>query len=138
MPELVINRSSDFINKYKDIKIMVDGNAIGTIADGETKVFTIPAGEHTIRAKMDWRGSVERKLTVKESGKVTFKLAGFKGQKLTLILLAIAVLSTFVLPRSTEVYIRSGILLVCVGSILGYMSYLYTFGRNKYLTLEQE
>lgn len=138
MPDLVITRSSDFLNKYKDIKILVDGTAVGTIADGETKIFDIPTGEHVIKAKMDWRGSTESKFTVPKDGKLTLNLAGFKGQKIILVLAAIAVLSTFVLPKETEAYIRTAILLITVGSIIGFMAYIYTIGRNSYLTLQQQ
>src|SRR5690606_38667334 len=124
MPELVITRSSDFLNKYREIKILVDGTSVGTIADGETKIFNITAGEHTIKAKMDWRGSTEKKLTAPKGGKVTLKLAGFKGQKVILVLVAIAVLSTFVLPEATEAYIRTGILMATVGSVILFMLYI--------------
>jgi|GEM_PF-3501879 len=138
MPELVINRSSDFLNKYKEVKILIDGTSVGIVADGETKVFEIPAGEHSIKAKMDWRGSKEHRFSVQKGGKVTYKLAGFKGRKVIVALSAIALLSTFILPRETEAYIRTVIMLTTLCSVVLFMLYILTIGCNRYLTLEQE
>ncbi len=138
MPQLVINRSSDFLNKYKEVKILIDGTSVGIVADGETKVFDIQAGEHTIKAKMDWRGSKEQLFSVQKDGKVIYKLAGFKGRKVIVVLSAIALLSTFILPRESEAYIRTIIMLATLCSVVLFMLYILTVGRNSYLTLEQE
>ncbi len=66
MATIKIRRSSEYINKMRAIKILVDGKEIGSIADGETKEFTTAEGQHKIEAKIDWCGSPELSFNIKD------------------------------------------------------------------------
>jgi hypothetical protein len=44
----------DLLRKYR---IEIDGTRAGTVARGEAREFTVPAGTHRVRAGIDWAGS---------------------------------------------------------------------------------
>jgi len=55
---------SPWRDKLRSYKILLDGKVIGTIANGATHDFTIVAGEHVVRLKIDWAGSPKMSFTV--------------------------------------------------------------------------
>jgi hypothetical protein len=57
MPTLIINRDSGYADSLRAYKLLLDGHEVGKIRGGESKSFTVSAGEHTIRAKIDWCSS---------------------------------------------------------------------------------
>ncbi len=58
MPKLIIHRGSEWMNKYRLIHIILDNVEIGTIANTQTKEFTISAGKHRMEARIDGCGSI--------------------------------------------------------------------------------
>jgi hypothetical protein len=52
--KIEITRISQWANKVRGISIIVNGEKIGKIADGETKTFEVDAGEMQLLAKIDW------------------------------------------------------------------------------------
>ena len=52
--KIEITRNSQWTNKVRGITIIVNGEKIGKIADGETKTFEVDAGEIHLAAKIDW------------------------------------------------------------------------------------
>src|ERR1700674_479408 len=44
-------------DRPRSYKVLVDGAVVGTIRNGRTEDFAIPAGEHDVRIKLDWTGS---------------------------------------------------------------------------------
>lgn len=53
MSELSISRSSEFINYFRKMSVLIDGEKVDEIKSGETKVFSLKAGMHTVMAKLD-------------------------------------------------------------------------------------
>lgn len=53
MATLIIKRTSEYSYKLRDYKIYLDDALIGTIEDGQTKVFEINSGQHAIYAGID-------------------------------------------------------------------------------------
>jgi hypothetical protein len=52
-----IKRDSGWADRFRDYKIILDGNVIGQIKNGEEKEFSIPEGDHLLSLKIDWCGS---------------------------------------------------------------------------------
>ena len=77
MPILTIERSSEYANRIRKIYIFLDGKKIGHISNGETKSFDIPAGTHTVWAKVDWGYSNKETFTTGESGRKKYLLTSF-------------------------------------------------------------
>jgi hypothetical protein len=57
MARLIIHRDSAYADYLRAYRIILDGKKIGEIANGETKEFTISAGQHELSMKIDWCGS---------------------------------------------------------------------------------
>jgi|SRR5690606_30348570 len=136
MATIKIRRSSEYINKMRAIKILVDGKEIGSIANGEAKDFTLTKGQHKIEAKIDWCGSSALSFDINDTETKTFKIESYAQKNKFLnsiyLVLAIAMLH-FILVETIDFYYTGFLLLP---SFI-YMVYHITFGRKKYLTLNE-
>lgn len=77
MPTLTINRSNEYVNRLRAIKILVNGKEIGTIKNGETKSFELPSGNHQLQAKIDWCTSNKVQFNITEGQTKTFYMDSF-------------------------------------------------------------
>ena len=59
MAKIKLQRTSENKNRLGDYQIYIDGQKIGTIANGETKEFETNNGQHSLVAKIDWSSSPE-------------------------------------------------------------------------------
>ncbi len=133
MATIKIRRSSEYINKMRAIKILVDGKEIGSIADGETKEFTTAEGQHKIEAKIDWCGSPELSFNIKDTEIKYLTVGGYKNS--TLIISAALILSVihFVLFFGFNINYTAFLF----APLLLMMLYYVTLGRKKYLSLNE-
>lgn len=51
---LRISRDSGWADKARSYQVMLNGEPIGTIRDGEEKSFPVPDGRHELAIKIDW------------------------------------------------------------------------------------
>ncbi|HEV8066508.1 MAG TPA: hypothetical protein VGP76_02140 [Planctomycetaceae bacterium] len=51
---LVISRTTQSLNYLRKFSVWIDGNRVGSIANGATQRFALAAGQHTIFVKIDW------------------------------------------------------------------------------------
>ena len=78
MATIKIQRTSEYINSLRNYRIFIDGQKIGTIANGKTKEFEITAGRHSIVGKIDWCSSPELTVDLNDNDTKTFLIGGFK------------------------------------------------------------
>ena len=52
--QLKLTRDSGYADKARDYIVLLNGQRIGEIGDGEQRVFDIPAGSHELSLKIDW------------------------------------------------------------------------------------
>jgi len=57
MALLAIKGDSGYADRARSYQVMLDGNALGRIGNGETKRFTLIPGRHSLRLTIDWCGS---------------------------------------------------------------------------------
>lgn len=57
MPTLTVKRDWGWADKIRGYKILVDGQPVGVLKQGETIVCPIGRGPHTVEARIDWCGS---------------------------------------------------------------------------------
>ena len=50
---LRVVRTSQFANRWRLIKVCVDGHEVGTVRNGETTDFVVDIGEHDVHADID-------------------------------------------------------------------------------------
>jgi hypothetical protein len=133
MATIRLKRTSEYNNRMRDYKIFIDGQQIGTIANGETKDFPVTVGQHIVTAKVDWCSSPDLSVDINDNQTKNLKVGGFRnGQFLMPIGLGLIVLH-FILSRFTD--FEYTIFLVAPLFLL--LVYYLTIGRKKYLTLDE-
>lgn len=78
MATIRIKRTNEYSNLLRDYKILIDGQQVGTIANGETKDFSTTVGQHTVTAKIDWCSSPDVSVDVKENQTIALNVCGLK------------------------------------------------------------
>jgi hypothetical protein len=51
---------SKWKDRARDYTVIMDGTAVGEIANGATRELPVEPGDHTLRIKLDWTGSQEQ------------------------------------------------------------------------------
>lgn len=135
MSTLIIQRTSEWNAKVRDIGIYIDDEKVGIIKDGESLTFNIPEGTHTIKAKIDWCGTNAESFTIIKNETIYFQLSGYKyGNLLFPAMLGIMVLyylGTYFFDMNMNFLAYVGVLFFM------YPLYFLTLGKNKYLVLEK-
>jgi hypothetical protein len=49
-----LKRDSGYADRLRKYRVLLDGQEIGRIGDGEEKVFEITSGQHQLVVKVDW------------------------------------------------------------------------------------
>jgi len=136
MAKLIINRTSEWNNRMRDIGIYLDGEKIGTIGNGEIKEFEIEPGEHTLKSKIDWCGSETLKMNLTDNETKKVELSGFKLGKFMMPIALIISIIYFAFGETLN--LDPMLFLVLILPFGLYLVYHLTLGRNKYLRLEEK
>jgi hypothetical protein len=133
MNKMIISRRGEWNNRMREIGIYLDGQKLGTIANGETKTFEVAGGPHGLKARIDWCGSREISFSVSEGETKYFQLSGFKyGRIMAPIAISIIVLH-FILKNFAGI---NYLIWLLVPAFLITLYYI-TLKRNDYLVLEE-
>ncbi len=76
MAKIIINRSSEYSNKFRSIDIYLNNTKVEDLRDGESKEFKVEEGEYTLRAKIDWCYSNSVNLKIKADDVLRYNLSG--------------------------------------------------------------
>ncbi len=128
-----LKRTSEYNNRMRDYKIFIDGQQVGTIANGETKDFPTTVGQHIVTAKVDWCSSPDISVDINDNQTKKLKVGGFRnGQILIPIGLGLITLH-FILSKFADfeytIFLLTPLFLLLV--------YYLTIGRKKYLTIDE-
>ena len=133
MATIKLHRTNEFNNRTKDYKIFIDGQQVGTIANGEAKDFTTTVGQHTVTAKIDWCSSPDISIDIKDNQTKNLKVGGFKnGQILMPIAIGLIVLHS-ILKKFAEI----NYIIYLIAPLFILLFYYLTIGSKKYLTLSE-
>ena len=133
MPKIKIKRTKEYNNMLRDFIILIDGQEIGKIANGETKDFEILPGHYIIKAKIDWGNSPEIPIVLVDNEIKNLKVVGYKYGNWLMPTNFLIFTIHFILKATAGI---NGIIFLIIPSFLLLVYYL-TFGRNKYLTLTE-
>lgn len=136
MTQLIINRSSAWANKLRDIKIFLDDVEVTQIADGCSQTLNLPPGDYEIHAKIDWCSSKRIEVTLQEDEQKEIQLSGFKFSNYLYIAFALTVIGMY-FYQGPYVYGYNPFTLGVVSLTLVFAYYL-TLGRNQYLQLNPQ
>lgn len=129
-----VQRSREYNNRMRDYKIFIDGKQVGTIANGETKDFETTLGQHIVTAKIDWCSSPDISVFVKDNLVTILRVGGFKNGQWLMPIGSGLIALHFILTYFTK--FNYSILFALPFFIL--LFYYLTFGRKKYLTLNEQ
>ena len=134
MAKLIITRSSEYINRVRGIRIFINGNEMGKISNGQTRETELPAGNYSLKAKVDWCGSNEFHFQVadNETKEVTLTSFGYSWYfiPISFVITSVVAILQFVLKIDEAAFLAMPVLLV--------LGYYFTIGRNKYLVIKEK
>lgn len=134
MPKLIINRTSEWANRARKIKVFLDGQYIDSISNGKTKEFNIESGSHVLQTKIDWCGSEKFTINILKNESKTVELSSFEHAKW---IMPLATIISFLYLALSYIYnINPYIFLIIILPAGIYYFYHLTFGRMKYLKLK--
>jgi hypothetical protein len=138
---IIINRSSEWMNKARAFKVMIDGQQAGTVKNGSSEEFKVEPGNHKVFCKVDWCSSREFELNLSpgETEYLNVK-SGIKYYWHVVIPLVFVLAYNFILTLSKggrPLWFNIVLLLAVVPS-LGYIFYYLTVGKKDYLTLGRD
>jgi hypothetical protein len=133
MAIIKIQRTSDYINLMRDYRLFIDGQKIGSIGNAQIKDFEIPAGRHSVIAKIDWCSSPELSFEINEHDSKTLLVGTLKIWRWIIPLLTGIIALSFIVTLASRFYYT--ILLILPPFLL--LLYYLTFGRKNYLTLRE-
>jgi len=133
MATIVVQRTSEYLNRIRNYGVYIDGKKVGTIANGETNEFSVSTGQHLIYTKIDWCSSRTLNFDSSDNEIRRFEVGGFKhGYWLMPTAIFIIILSYILnLKHDFEYlfYLAIPIFLLLV--------YYLTVGRKRYLNLTE-
>jgi hypothetical protein len=132
MATIKIRRTNDYINVMRDYRLFIDNQKIGTISNGQTKDFDIPAGRHSLIAKIDWCSSQELFFEINNNETKIILVGALKHSKWSMPLIGIILTLSILLPLGQYSYYK----LILILPAFIYILYTLTLGRKNYLTLK--
>lgn len=82
-----IFRSSQYVNKFRNYKIVINGIEKGTVGDGKAVKINMDPGEYEVYLTIDWCRSNTLKISIKENELVQLRCGSpVKGWKKILVL----------------------------------------------------
>ena len=134
MAIIKIQRTNDYMNLMRDYRLFIDGQKIGSIGNAQTKEFEIPAGRHSLIAKIDWCSSQELSFEIDKDDSKTLLVSGFIISKWIMPLILGIIAFSFIVTLITHFYFTLFIILPAFLLLL----YFLTFGRKNYISLKEK
>lgn len=135
MAVIKIQRGSGYVDKIRNYKVFINNEQIGVISEGEIKEYNVSPGTHTVSTKIDWAGSKDIIVDLKENDIINLKVENYTAKHwlISIYFIAFITLVHIVLFITIDFQYTSLLFI----PILAIMGYYLTFGRNKYLKLKQ-
>jgi len=133
MPTIQIKRTSEYINRFRDYQLYLDGVKVGAVANGQTQTLEVTPGRHTLEAKIDWCSSPEIAFDIAGDETRTFEVSGFKHGNWVMPLSGGIIGLHFIL----QIFFQIRFLIVAVLPVFVVLVYYLSFGRKSYLRLSE-
>ncbi|WP_430614268.1 hypothetical protein [Flavobacterium sp. JP2137] len=135
MAVIRIVRSSEGVNRLRNYRVFIDGQKVGTVANGETKEFVATAAKHSIQTKIDWCSSPIIYIDGDDSSVHNFKVSSFayknKSWKLLTFLMFAVLIVDLILSKAFDFYYS----ILLFFPLAAYLLYYLIMGKAKYLNL---
>jgi hypothetical protein len=133
MATIIIKRKNEWANRFRNIHLEINGEYKGAISNNEELKIEVPAGNHTVVAKVDWCGSQPFSIQTSENETIHLLLQGFTFNKYInlgfpiILLLHLLLISIFDFSYTSVLFLPMFLITI----------YYITFGRNHYLKLSK-
>jgi hypothetical protein len=132
MVQLIIERSSEWMNKAQGIMVFINNHKIGTIYNGEAKSVEVEPGTYVVKAAMDGYESKEYCLTIVPGETRLLKLSSFVEKWRFMSLMPAMIVCNIFLLNSFHSYLWGFAMLPFVAVLL----YYFTLGKKRYFILK--
>ena len=133
MAKLIITRSSEWFNRARGIRILINDKEMGKMANGQKREVELPAGHYVVKAKIDWCGSNRISFDVSgdDTKEVSLSSFGYSWNfvPISLVVVAIVFFLQFILKVDYAGFIGLPVLFI--------MIYYFSIGRNSYLVIKE-
>lgn len=76
MAKIILRRRKAFVERFRNYTIFLDGEKIGSIANGIEMSFDIAEGKHILSTKIDWNTSNAIIFEIEDNQTLTFSVKG--------------------------------------------------------------
>ncbi len=137
MAKIIIKRSSEWNSKAREIGIYINGEKRGTIGDSEVNEYEVKEGNHEVFAKIDWCYSPKMEVKVDENQTKILRLSSWSKNLTWFIMIGFLSSSLFLMLKSGFDIKIPKFLVFIPAIVLLTILYYITFGRKRYLVLEE-
>lgn len=136
MPQIIIKREEDVFNSFRRYKVYLNDDLTGVLFKGDTITRIVPEGENSIRVRMEWCGSGEKKFLMAEDQIKVFVIKSIDNPRIINSFVGFLLIIFFIFPPSfldvpwifNFILVLSAILLII---------YNLTLGRDDFLSVEE-
>ncbi|TAH30316.1 MAG: hypothetical protein EAZ06_03620 [Cytophagales bacterium] len=132
MGTLKIERPNQYLSLGRKFEILLDGEVIGKVENGETKEFSIPEGKHSIKAKVEFFGSSDLPIEIDELKTKNIKLSNNIYISFVMVLANFLMLSDIILFRFLD--IKLNLFIFSLAPILIILCFILSI--NNHLVIE--
>ena len=138
--KIILSRPSQWMNRIRGYKVLINGKQVGAIKNGATEEYLVEPGTNSIECKLDWCGSRTLPVNVQSGETAYLKVgSGMKLYYLMVILLGVEVfLSFYYKGKPDKPTWVSPVIIGSLAIIVIYFLYYLTIGRKDYLLLEKD
>jgi len=142
MAKIIINRKGQYRNRLRGIKVLIDGQEVGSVKNDSSEEFTVSSGFHEVQCKIDWCSCKPLQVNVNEGEVKILKLeSGMKYYNVLTIIAIVVIALGFIYPRIAHRDLPDWWYygqFVYFGFVLLYLIYFLSIARDKYLSLNED
>ncbi|HYM93700.1 MAG TPA: hypothetical protein VET23_06150 [Chitinophagaceae bacterium] len=138
--KIIVRRSSEWMNRLRTYKIIINDNQVGTVKNGGTEEFSVNPGVNSVQCKVDWYSSQPVSLDIKEGETAYLRVkSGMKLYWPFFIAIVVGVFLVFYYRGNIEKpdWVTPVSLILLIPGVL-YSLYYTTLGRKSFLVVEKD
>lgn len=138
--KIIVSRSSEWVNRLRGYKILINGNQAGTVKNGGSEEFLVQPGNNTVQCKVDWYSSSPFSIDIREGDTAYLKVrSGMKFYWPFMIAVIIGVFLMFYYKgkQDAPAWITPVTLVLIIPGAL-YSLYYMTLGRKNFLVIQKD
>ena len=135
MATVRIIRNSEYMNKFRNYGVYIDGVKVGAVGNAETTDFVVSEGKHTIYTRLDFGYSPELTFEASDNAVATFNVSLPPSNKWIMLAIILLIVLRPVFQKMTGYDHWEYVYIVVT---LVYVTYILTLGRKRRLVLRQD